>query len=172
MSKDNRCVNEEIVEHRVNIVLEDGTLRKNVLRTEALLMAEEENLDLVQVSSERGVPICKLMDYGKIKYKELKIKKKKQSKDVVKEIKFGLNISDHDLEIKHKKIIEFLNKKYKVRYILEIRGRVTDNILDLAKIKMKNNLSLFEKIATWQEQKNNNNNNNKSIVTVLIPIVK
>jgi len=144
-------VNQDIKADRVNLVLTDGTMRRGVDYKEAILVAEEENLDLVEVSAGKGnnLPVCKMMNYGKMMYQQSKKDKINKHVQHTKEIKYGFNISDHDLEVKHKKVEKFLSKHYIVRYILELKGRekyLTQEALQ----KMDENLVRFEEIATWK----------------------
>jgi translation initiation factor IF-3 len=93
---------------------------------EALRKAEEENLDLVEVSSASRPPVCKLMDFGKFKFeqsKKLKEARKNQRGDV-KEIKIShAGIAARDLQVKMNHVIRFLEHGDKARLIVEFRGR-------------------------------------------------
>ncbi len=144
-------VNHQIKANRINLVLTDGTMKRGVSVAEAMLTAEEENLDLVEVSAgkENNLSVCKMMDYGKMMYQQSKKDKTNKHVQHTKEIKYSFNISDHDLEVKHKKVEKFLSKHYIVRYVLELRGRekyLTNEALQ----KIAENLVQFEEIATWQ----------------------
>ncbi len=89
-------------------------------------MAYEQKLDLVEVAANAKPPVCRIMDYGKFKYdKEKKAKeaKKKQTKIIVKEVKFKPRIDKHDLETKVNKITKFLEKGNKVKVSLMLFGR-------------------------------------------------
>ena len=147
-------VNQDIKADRVNLVLTDGTMRRGVDYKEAILVAEEENLDLVEVSAGKGnnLPVCKMMNYGKMMYQQSKKDKINKHVQHTKEIKYGFNISDHDLEVKHKKVEKFLSKHYIVRYILELKGR-EKYLATEASQKMDKNLVRFEDIATWKPPK-------------------
>lgn len=163
-----QCVNEEIQGAVVQLVMDDGSMRGQVPTYLALEIAEEKDLDLVQVSPAKGdkPPICKLMDYGKIKYKEAK-NKKHQHKQVTKEIKFGFNISEHDMETKMKQISKFIGKKYHVKFTMELRGRYR-YMKDLAKEKYNKHLDALEEVAIWDKVSENNNN----FFVVLKPVGK
>lgn len=95
-------------------------------RDEALKMAREQGLDLVEISAKATPPVCKVIDYSKFKY-ELKKKQKelkaKQHKVVIKEIRFGPNTDDHDLEFKTKHALEFLKEGNKVKAYVQFVGR-------------------------------------------------
>jgi len=93
---------------------------------EALKLAREKELDLVEVSPNANPPVCKIMDYGKYKFQQKKKEKeakKKQKVQHVKEIKFKLNIEDHDYKTKLKHIREFIQNGDKVRVWIWFRGR-------------------------------------------------
>ena len=92
----------------------------------ALAMAEEEGLDLVEVSPNADPPVCKILDYGKLKYQEQKkaSEARKRQKTVdVKEIKMRPNIDTHDYEVKMRNVVKFLEGGDKVKVTLRFRGR-------------------------------------------------
>lgn len=92
----------------------------------ALDAAREAGLDLVEVSPNQEIPVCKIIDYGKMRFEAQKKKaaaKKKQKTQELKEIKFRPNIDNHDYEVKAKKIKEFFDKGDKVKITLRFRGR-------------------------------------------------
>lgn len=89
-------------------------------------MAQERNLDLIQVTEKLEIPVCKIMDYGKYQYSEKKQARKsaqKQKGGELKGIKLGFNISPHDLEIRAKQAEKFLKQGNKVRVEMRLRGR-------------------------------------------------
>jgi translation initiation factor IF-3 len=93
---------------------------------EALSIAIEKDLDLVEVSPNSNPPVCKVMDFGKYKYQQElseKERKKKQTQIVVKEIKVRPKIDKNDLNTKKKHIAKFLEKGYKVKITLSFKGR-------------------------------------------------
>jgi translation initiation factor IF-3 len=84
---------------------------------EALRLAEEQGVDLVEISPNAEPPVCKLMDYGKFLYeqkKREKMLKAKSSQVVIKEIRFGPQTDEHDYEFKKKNAIKFLQDKSKI----------------------------------------------------------
>lgn len=92
----------------------------------AIAMAEELELDLVEISPKADPPVCKIMDYRKFLYeqkKKAKEMKSKASKIVVKEIRFGPNTDDHDFQFKLKHAHNFLEEGCKVRAFVFFRGR-------------------------------------------------
>jgi len=93
---------------------------------EAIRMAEEAGLDLVEISPNADPPVCKILDFGKWKYQEEKKKnaaRKKQRVIEVKEIKLRPGIDDHDFEIKMRSVVRFLEEGDKVKVTLRFRGR-------------------------------------------------
>lgn len=92
----------------------------------ALEAAQEAGLDLVEVSPNAQPPVCKIVDYGKLKYQEQKKKaeaKKKQKTQDVKEIKMRPNIDIHDYQVKTKAMTRFFEEGDKVKVTLRFRGR-------------------------------------------------
>ena len=93
---------------------------------EALRLAEESNVDLVEIAPLAVPPVCKLMDYGKFRYREQKKEheaKRKQKQIQVKEIKFRPGTDEGDYKIKLQKLIDFLNEGDKAKVTLRFRGR-------------------------------------------------
>lgn len=93
---------------------------------EALALAEEEGLDLVEISPNAVPPVCKIIDYNKFIYeqkKKMKEIKAKAAKTVIKEIRFGPNTDDHDFEFKLKHAINFLEDGAKVKAFVHFKGR-------------------------------------------------
>jgi translation initiation factor IF-3 len=93
---------------------------------EALRQAKDASLDLVEISPNAEPPVCKILDFSRYKYnakKKLQEAKKKQKKTVLKEMKFKVNIGQGDLDIKLRKIREFLEEGDKVKISLWFKGR-------------------------------------------------
>ena len=89
-------------------------------------MARMSNLDLVEVAANADPPVCRIMDYGKYRYeqtKKEKLAKKHQHATRIKEIRLRPNIEDHDLEVKEKRVREFLENGAKVKVSVAFRGR-------------------------------------------------
>ena len=89
-------------------------------------MAEEEGLDLVEVSPNVSPPVCKILDYGKLKYQEQKkaSEARKRQKTVdVKEIKMRPNIDKHDYDVKMRSVTKFIGEGDKVKVTMRFRGR-------------------------------------------------
>ena len=93
---------------------------------EALKLAREKNLDLVEVSPTAQPPVCRIMDYGKYLYQQEKKEreaKKHQKTITVKEVKFRINVDDHDYETKKNHVLRFLEEGDKVKATIFFRGR-------------------------------------------------
>ncbi|MDD3718620.1 MAG: translation initiation factor IF-3 [Actinomycetota bacterium] len=119
-------VNEGIRAREVRLVGPDGNQVGIKPIEEALAMAEELDLDLVEVAPQAQPPVCKIMDYGKYRYEQtvkMKEARKKQSVVTYKEMKLRPKIDRHDYEIKKKHIERFLKSGYKVKVTIMFRGR-------------------------------------------------
>ncbi len=119
-------MNNQIRAEEVRIIGSDGEQIGVLPLTAALLKAEEQGLDLVEVSPNAKPPVCKIMDYGKYKYQRTKQKqeaKKKQKGYQIKEIKVRPKTEAHDLETKVRNIERFIDKNNKVKITLVFRGR-------------------------------------------------
>lgn len=89
-------------------------------------MATDQGLDLVEISADANPPVCKIVDWGKYNYQRTKQlqKSRKNSKSLeVKQMRFGLKISDHDIDVKLRKISQFLDAGHKVKLAVFYRGR-------------------------------------------------
>ncbi len=123
-SRDPR-INHQIKVPKVRVVIEGQGIQLMDLR-DALKMAEDQSMDLVEVSPDQDPPVCKIIDFGKWKFEQQK-KKKDQAKNQhvihIKEIKMRPKIGDHDYEIKRNQALNFLDKGDKVKVSLRFRGR-------------------------------------------------
>jgi translation initiation factor IF-3 len=110
----------------VRVVAPDGSQIGIKKIREALWLADQLGLDLVEVAPDANPPVCRLMDYGKYKY-EMSVKareaRKKQTRTVIKEVKFKPKIGEHDYLIKQRRTIEFLSEGDKVKVTIWFRGR-------------------------------------------------
>ncbi len=119
-------INDRIRAREVRLIDAAGTQLGVVPTSEAMRIAREQELDLVEVSPNSAPPVCKIMDYGKFKYqlaKKAAEAKKKQTVIQLKEMKLGLKIEEHDLQFKIKHMREFLEAGDKVKIIIMFRGR-------------------------------------------------
>ena len=125
-SKGGPRVNEDINVPNVRLIGADGENIGVVTAREAMDLADEAGLDLVEISPNADPPVCKILDYGKYKYEAQKKKneaKKKQKIIDVKEIKLRPNIDDHDYDVKMRNMRRFLGDGDKVKVTLRFRGR-------------------------------------------------
>ena len=93
---------------------------------EALKMAREKNMDLVEVSPTAQPPVCRIMDFGKYLYQQEKREreaKKHQHQITVKEVKFRINVDEHDYQTKKNHVLRFLEEGDKVKATVQFRGR-------------------------------------------------
>jgi translation initiation factor IF-3 len=119
-------VNDEIAVMRVRLVDERGNMVGIVGRNDALSMASDVGLDLVEIAPNADPPVCKILDFGKYKYEEQKKKneaRKKQKIIEVKEIKLRPSIDDHDYDVKMRSMIKFIEEGDKVKVTMRFRGR-------------------------------------------------
>src|SRR5439155_9048234 len=125
-AQDQYRVNRRIRVPQVRVIGADGAQLGVLATDEALRIAEEGGLDLVEVSPKAMPPVCKIMDYGKFKYEDSKKRKeakKHQSTVTYKEIKFRPKTDAHDLDFKVKHIRRFLLEGNKARLVVIFRGR-------------------------------------------------
>ncbi len=138
-------INNQITAKEVRLISEKGENLGVVSLEKALKYAKEQNLDLIEVSKDSQPPVCKLMNFGKYLY-NLQKKERHQRKGTklgkIKNIRISLRISEHDLQTKINQAKKFLEKGYKVKIEVFLRGR-EKALLDIAKEKLG---SVFEKI--------------------------
>jgi len=119
-------INEQIRVREVRLIDDAGEQKGIVSTLEALRMAQDVNLDLVEVAPQADPPVCKILDYGKYRFeleKKLRDSKKKQKLLKIKEIRMQPKIGSGDLDFKSKHIQEFLNEGNKVKVTVRFRGR-------------------------------------------------
>ncbi|MBP5281741.1 MAG: translation initiation factor IF-3 [Lachnospiraceae bacterium] len=119
-------INEEIRDKEVRVIGEAGQQLGIMSAKEALALADEAGLDLVKIAPMAQPPVCRIVDYGKFKYEQLrkeKEAKKKQKVTEVKEIRLSPNIDTNDLNTKMNAARKFLTKGDRVKVTLRFRGR-------------------------------------------------
>src|SRR3954469_12994840 len=125
-SKDEHRINERIRVPQVRLIDEKGEQVGVVATQQALQMARERGLDLMEVSPNSHPPVCKIVDYGKFKYEKKKREhqaKKKQTVIKVKEVQLRPQTEEHDLNYKFKNIRTFLEEGDKAKITIMFRGR-------------------------------------------------
>lgn len=119
-------INHKIKAREVRVVGTEGEQLGIMVLDEALRLAQEKNLDLVNIAPQAKPPVCRIMDFGKYKYEQRKRDKearKKQHSITVKEIKMRPNIETHDFMVKARNGIRFLGEGDKVKATVVFRGR-------------------------------------------------
>jgi translation initiation factor IF-3 len=125
-SREGPRINTQITVPTVRLVKEDGTMVGLTSLRDALAMAADAGLDLVEISPNAEPPVCKILDFGKFKYEIQKKKneaRKKQKVIDVKEIKLRPGIDEHDYEVKMRSVTRFLAEGDKVKVTMRFRGR-------------------------------------------------
>ena len=119
-------MNERIRAREIRVIDDNGTQLGIMQPYQAMKIAKEQSLDLVEISPTAVPPVCKIMDYGKYIYqtnKRAHEAKKHQHNITLKEVKFRPNTDEHDYEFKKNNIIRFLKEGDKVKANVEFRGR-------------------------------------------------
>jgi len=124
--KDRHVINEDIKASEVRLVGVETEQLGIVSLEEALRLAEEAGVDLVQVAADSDPPVCRLLDYGKLRYQEQKKAaeaRKRTAAQGVKELRIGYRTEQHDLDTKVRKARAFLESGERVRFQMRFRGR-------------------------------------------------
>ena len=124
-------INGQIKAKEVQLISDDGEKLGMLPIARALEIAEEKKLDLVLVSPNAQVPVCKIMNYGKYKFEQAKKEKeakKKQKIQETKELRITPNIEEHDFGFKAKNAKKFIEDGNKVKITVRFRGRELNNI--------------------------------------------
>lgn len=118
-------VNDRIRAPKIRVVYGEGQQLGVMSTREALDKAKSVGLDLVEIAANAEPPVCRIVDYGKYKYEQSKLKKTSKSKGPakMKEVKFRVRTEDHDYNIKCARAEKFLDEGHKVRVQLQFRGR-------------------------------------------------
>lgn len=117
-------INDRIRAPKVRVVMADGQQLGVMGSREALAKAQSLGLDLVEIAGQVDPPVCKIIDYGKFKYEQAKLKKQKsKSATRMKEVKFRVGTGQHDYNIKLGRAEGFLDTNHKCRFVLQFKGR-------------------------------------------------
>jgi translation initiation factor IF-3 len=157
--------NEEIYGYTVILIDNQGVNKGETVKYQAIKMAKEINLDLVQVGkNEKGLAICKFADVGKLRYQASK--NKTYAKPIeTKEMMFHLRTGSNDIQIKKNKIRAMLAKKCNVKFGIQLKGREREFIQN-AKLILENNVKDLQDVAVWDAM----NLLNDSVYYMLKPI--
>jgi translation initiation factor IF-3 len=140
-------VNDRIRAPRVRVVLFNGDQMGVMSSREALEKAKMIGLDLVEIAPNADPPVCRIVDYGKYKYEQSKLKKvKSKSSTRMKEVKFRVGTGQHDYNIKMGRAEGFLDTGHKVRMVLQFRGRENAH-KELGFVMMKRIIEDLKQIA-------------------------
>jgi translation initiation factor IF-3 len=126
VQKDGPRTNEDIRNREIQLIDQDGTNHGTINTQEAMRMAVEAGLDLVEIAPNSEPPVCKIMDYGKYRFqaqKKAAEARKKQKVVEIKEIKLRPMIDDHDYDVKMRAMKRFFEEGDKVKVTLRFRGR-------------------------------------------------
>lgn len=142
-------INGQIKAKDVQLISDNGDKLGMIPLSRALELAGEKNLDLVLVSPNSEVPVCKIMNYGKYKFEQSKKEKeakKKQKVQETKELRITPNIEEHDFGFKSKNARKFLEEGNKVKITVRFRGRELNNI-KMGEAVLKRFISELEDIS-------------------------
>jgi translation initiation factor IF-3 len=161
-------VNRRIRAREVRVIGSEGNQVGVIRLDEALRLAEEEGLDLVEVSPNTVPPVCRIMDYGKFKYerkKKLQESRKKQAVIQMKELKIRPKIDEHDLQIKLKYLKSFLEDGDKVKITMMFRGRE----IALGQAGMKIMKDIVAQVSEFAVAEKEPKFEGRNVVMVLLP---
>jgi translation initiation factor IF-3 len=154
VSEDTHRINDKITAREVRVIDDEGEQLGILQIREALTKAEEAGLDLVEVAPMAKPPVCRIMDYGKFKYKEQKKEaeaRKKRSEIETKELRIRYRTDSGDLETKLKQARDFLLDGDKVKFVMKFRGREV-NYVELGLEKFEEIVQRLQDIATIDDQ--------------------
>lgn len=169
--KEKYKVNEKIKAKEVRLIGPDGKQIGIVPLNEALKIAEDYGLDLVEIAPQAVPPVCKIMDFGEFLYQEAKKAKETKKRQIqieVKEIKLSPKTDKHDLEVKIKHILRFLEDKNKVKIRVVFKGREIMHP-ELAERVLQ---PIFEAVKEKAQIESPPKLEGKQLITVLSPFIK
>ena len=169
--KQEHQINADITDAEVRLVGANGEQLGIMSAAKANVIADEQNLDLVKISPNANPPVCKLMDYGKFlfdKAKREKEQRKNQKVTELKEVQLSMTIELHDMQVKAKNAIKFLQAGNKVKVALWMRGR--QQAYWQKGIEISN--SFFEMIADYGTKEREPKVEGRNIIMIVAPITK
>ncbi|NCU37994.1 translation initiation factor IF-3 [Candidatus Saccharibacteria bacterium] len=147
-------INEAIRAKELRVIGTSGEQLGIMSRQEALKVAEEAGVDLVEISPAADPPVAKVVDWGKFQYQKMKEQQKNRRSNKATELKqmrFGLKIGSNDLDIKLRKIKEFLSEGHKVKILIFYRGREMAH-KELGYVLIDRVVSLLEDVAILEQK--------------------
>ena len=154
ISKEGLRINEEIRAKEVRVNTDTGEQIGIMSLKDALLEAQNRNLDLVEIAPNAKPPVCRIMDYGKYRYEQQKRDKdtrKKQKIVNVKEVKLRPKIEEHDFNVKLKNALKFIESGDKVKITIMFRGRELMHV-DLGKKVLDRMAEELKEVATIERE--------------------
>ena len=170
-SKDDLRINEKIRAREIRLIGPNGDAMGVVNTVDAQRVANDNLMDLVEISPNASPPVCKIMDYGKYRYEQhrrVKDAKKNQKVTILKEIKFRPRIEDHDMETKSKHVREFIEAGDKVKCTIMFRGRELSHP-ELGRKILTNVAAAMKDIAKLEREPKLEG---KNMIMILSPITK
>ena len=170
-SKDDLRINEKIRAREIRLIGPNGDAMGVVNTVDAQRVANDNLMDLVEISPNASPPVCKVMDYGKYRYEQhrrVKDAKKNQKVTILKEIKFRPRIEDHDMETKSKHVREFIEAGDKVKCTIMFRGRELSHP-ELGRKILTNVAAAMKDIAKLEREPKLEG---KNMIMILSPITK
>jgi translation initiation factor IF-3 len=161
-------VNERIRAREVLVIDENGQKLGVMPTREALNLARERGLDLVEVSPNANPPVCRIMDFGKYKYqmqKKMHEAKKKQKTIEVKTVKIRPRTDEHDMQVRIKQVKKFLEKGNKVKAIVMFRGREQAHV-DLGEAQL---LKIYDAVKDIAEMERKPKKEGRDMIMILAP---
>ncbi len=160
-------VNDRIRAPRVRVVTADGQQLGVMSSREALAKAAALGLDLVEIAGQVDPPVCKIVDYGKFKYEQAKLKKQKsKSATRMKEVKLRVGTGQHDYNIKMGRAEGFLESNHKCRFVLQFRGRENAH-KDLGFVMLQ---KIIEDLKTMAQVDQAPKLNGRAVAMILSPL--
>ncbi len=150
------------------VIDEDGTKLGVMPTREALNIARERGLDLVEVSPNANPPVCRIMDFGKYKYqmqKKMHEAKKKQKTIEVKTVKVRPRTDEHDMQVRIKQVRKFLEKGNKVKAVVMFRGREQAHV-ELGEAQL---LKIYDAVQDIAEMEKKPKKEGRDMIMILAP---
>ncbi|SMO49543.1 bacterial translation initiation factor 3 (bIF-3) [Balnearium lithotrophicum] len=161
-------MNEKIRAREVLVIDENGQKLGVMPTREALNLARERGLDLVEVSPNANPPVCRIMDFGKYKYqmqKKMHEAKKRQKTIEVKTVKIRPRTDEHDMQVRIKQVRKFLEKGNKVKAIVMFRGREQAHV-DLGEAQL---LKIYDAVKDIAEMERKPKKEGRDMIMILAP---
>lgn len=138
------CINQSIRAAQVLLIDQDGKNLGSISTREALKMAQDAGLDLVEVNQGKSGSVCRIMDYGKWRYEQTKkVKKNTYHKKTTKEMNFRPTTGENDLKYRAKQVDKFLETGNKVKLVVKFKGREKAHMFDTGRALLERFIDLI-----------------------------